>query len=54
VAFFFTESGAPGAHHVAIYVGGGKILQAPRTDENVRFGTISEFAGQTMTVRRLG
>lgn len=51
---FFTESGASAPHHVAIYIGGGKILQAPRTGENVRFGTISEFAGQTMTVRRLG
>jgi hypothetical protein len=48
-----SPSRALGAHHVAIY-GGGKILQTPRTDENVRFGTISEFAGQTMTVRRLG
>ena len=54
MAFFFIEPGAPGPHHVAIYVGDGKILQAPRTGENVRFGTISEFAGQTMTVQRLG
>lgn len=51
---FFTEPGASTPHHVAIYVGDGKILQAPRTGENVRYGTISEFAGQTMTVRRLG
>ncbi|MFT4083941.1 MAG: C40 family peptidase [Nocardioides sp.] len=51
---FFTESGASEPHHVAIYVGDGKILQAPRTGENVRYGTVSEFAGQTMTVRRLG
>ena len=51
---FFTEPGASAPHHVAIYIGDGKILQAPRTGENVRYGTISEFAGQTMTVRRLG
>lgn len=51
---FFTMPGASAPHHVAIYVGGDKILQAPRTGENVRLGTVSEFAGQTMTVRRLG
>lgn len=51
---FFTEPGASEPHHVAIYIGDGKILQAPRTGENVRYGTVTEFAGQTMTVRRLG
>lgn len=51
---FFTYPGATAPHHVAVYVGDGKILQAPRTGENVRFGTISEFDGQIMTVRRLG
>ena len=51
---FFTHPGASAPHHVAIYVGDGKILQAPRTGENVRYGTVSEFAGETMTVRRLG
>ncbi|GAC1383941.1 MAG: C40 family peptidase [Marmoricola sp.] len=51
---FFTEPGASAPHHVAIYTGDGKILQAPRTGENVRYGTVSEFAGQIMTVRRLG
>ncbi|MFT4264103.1 MAG: C40 family peptidase [Nocardioides sp.] len=50
---FFIEPGASAPHHVAIYVGDGKILQAPRTGQNVRFGTTSEFAGQTMRVRRL-
>jgi cell wall-associated NlpC family hydrolase len=51
---FFSYRGAGGPHHVAIYVGGDKILQAPRTGEDVRYGTIGEFAGQVMTVRRLG
>jgi hypothetical protein len=50
---FFSYPGANGPHHVAIYIGGDRILQAPRTGESVRYGTISEFAGQTMTVRRL-
>jgi cell wall-associated NlpC family hydrolase len=51
---FFSYPGAGSPHHVAIYVGGDKILQAPRTGEQVRYGTISEFAGEVMTVRRLG
>ncbi len=50
---FFSYRGAGGPHHVAIYIGGDKILQAPRTGEDVRYGTIGEFAGQDMTVRRL-
>ncbi|WP_310964118.1 C40 family peptidase [Nocardioides terrisoli] len=50
---FFSYPGASGPHHVAIYVGGEKILQAPHTGEAVRYGTIGEFAGEVMTVRRL-
>lgn len=51
---FFNHPGSSAPHHVAIYVGDGKILQAPHTGDNVRFGTVSEFVGETMTVRRLG
>ncbi|WP_460599467.1 C40 family peptidase [Flexivirga lutea] len=51
---FFSYPGADGPHHVAIYVGGDRILQAPRTGDVVRYGTIGEFAGEVMTVRRLG
>ncbi|GGO85039.1 lipoprotein [Nocardioides phosphati] len=51
---FFVHPGSSAPHHVAIYVGDGKILQAPHTGDNVRFGSLSEFAGETMTVRRLG
>jgi hypothetical protein len=51
---FFSYPGAGGPHHVAIYVGGDKILHAPHTGDVVRYGTIGEFAGQVMTVRRLG
>lgn len=50
---FSTPPGASVPDHVAIYVGGDQIIQAPKTGENVRFGTIAEFAGDTMTVRRL-
>ncbi|MGZ6583138.1 MAG: C40 family peptidase [Solirubrobacteraceae bacterium] len=51
---FFGYPGASGPHHVAIYIGGDRILQAPHTGDVVRYGTVGEFAGQTMTVRRLG
>lgn len=50
---FFSYPGAGGPHHVAIYVGGDRILHAPRTGDVVRYGTIDEFAGEVMTVRRL-
>jgi cell wall-associated NlpC family hydrolase len=50
---FFTYPGTGTPHHVAIYVGGDRILQAPRTGEDVRFGAIAEFAGQLATARRL-
>ncbi|WP_244928518.1 C40 family peptidase [Nocardioides sp. W7] len=50
---FFSYPGARRPHHVTIYVGGDKILHAPRTGDHVRYGTISEFAGEIMTVRRL-
>jgi len=51
---FFSYSADGGPHHVAIYVGGDRILHAPRTGDVVRYGTIGEFAGEVMTVRRLG
>lgn len=50
---FFTHPSASAPHHVAIYIGGARILQAPRTGENVRYGSVAEFAGEVMTVRRL-
>ncbi len=51
---FFSYPGASGPHHVAIYVGDDRILHAPRTGDVVRYGTVGEFAGEVMTVRRLG
>lgn len=50
---FFSYPGAGRPHHVAIYVGGDRILQAPRTGDVVRYGTIGEFLGQATTIRRL-
>ena len=51
---FFSYPGAGGRHHVAIYIGGDRILHAPRTGDVVRYGTIDKFAGEVMSVRRLG
>lgn len=51
---FFTHPRSSAPHHVAIYLGADRILQAPRTGQNVGYGTIAEFSGEVMTVRRLG
>ena len=40
-------------HHVVIYLDGDRILQAAETGQNVGHGTLSEFPGQTATVRRI-
>ncbi|TXJ83294.1 hypothetical protein E2C11_07410 [Streptomyces lavendulae] len=40
--------------HVAIYYGGGKIMEAPRPGRNVRIAPLSEYDGMTQTVRRFG
>ena len=50
---FYTYPGASVPHHVVIYLGGDRILEAPQTGENVRYGTLSEFPGQTATVRQI-
>lgn len=50
---FFSYPGAGHPHHVAIYLGGDRILQAPHTGDVVRYGTLGEFSGQVMTVRRI-
>jgi cell wall-associated NlpC family hydrolase len=51
---FYTYPGETVPHHVVIYLGGDRIVQAPETGQNVGYGTLSEFAGQIATVRRLG
>ena len=50
---FYTYPGDAVPHHVVIYLGGDKILQAPETGQNVGYGTLSEFPGQTATVRSI-
>lgn len=50
---FYTYPGQSAPHHVVIYLGGDKILQAPETGQNVGYGTLSEFPDQTATVRRV-
>ena len=50
---FYTYPGQSVPHHVVIYLGGNRIVQAPQTGENVRYGTLSEFGDEITTVRRL-
>jgi len=40
-------------HHVVIYLA-ASASSKPRRGQNVGYGTLSEFAGQIATVRRLG
>ncbi len=49
----YTYPGETVPHHVVIYLGSDTILEAPQTGENVRYGTLSEFPGQTARVRRI-
>ncbi|MCW2712370.1 MAG: NlpC/P60 family protein, partial [Marmoricola sp.] len=38
---FWSYDGTPGAiHHVALYLGGGQFIEAPRTGLNVRYNSI--------------
>ena len=50
---FYTYPGDTVPHHVVVYLGGDKILQAPETGQNVGYGALSESPGQTATVRRI-
>lgn len=50
---FYTYPGETVPHHVVIYLGGDRILQAPETGQDVGYGALSEFPGQTATVRRI-
>lgn len=51
---FLTYPHASQPHHVVIYLGGGRILQAPQTGEDVGYGRLSDFGDEITTVRRLG
>lgn len=50
---FYSYPGESVPHHVVIYLGGNTILQAPETGQDVGYGTLSEFASQIPTVRRI-
>lgn len=42
----------PYAGHVVMYIGGGKIVEAPRTGENVRTASVNEY-GRYVAIRRI-
>ena len=50
---FYTYPGHSVPHHVVIHLGGDQILLAPETGQNVGYGTLSGFTGQTASVRRI-
>lgn len=51
---FYSYPGASVPHHVVIYLGGNRILQAPQTGENIGYGALSDFGDEIATVRHLG
>ncbi|WP_338931398.1 C40 family peptidase [Streptomyces netropsis] len=44
LVFWSTNGKASGVHHVAIYLGGGKYLEAPRPGKKVRISTFSYYS----------
>jgi cell wall-associated NlpC family hydrolase len=40
--------------HIVIYLGGGMIVEAPRTGENVKIAPLTDFGNDVMTIRRFG
>lgn len=51
LVLFDNNPNRPGADHVGIYLGGGKMLQAPRTGKNIEVVTVD--LGKAMTIRRV-
>jgi cell wall-associated NlpC family hydrolase len=49
----YTYPSETASHHIVIYLGGDRIFQAPETGQDVGYGTLSMFTGQTATVRRI-
>ena len=40
---FFGRGARANIHHVAIYIGGGRVLHAPHTGSSVRIDPLSHF-----------
>ena len=55
LVFFDTESSHKGADHVGMYIGGGKMIDAPRTGKNVEIVDITKgyYADRFMGGRRI-
>ena len=55
LVFFDTEPGHKGADHVGMYIGGGRMIDAPRTGKNVEIVDITQgyYADRFMGGRRM-
>ena len=55
IILFSSNGKASGVHHVGIYVGGGRMVHAPRTGETVKVVNITSgyYNNQYYTARRL-
>ncbi|MFE2553059.1 C40 family peptidase [Streptomyces sp. NPDC059355] len=43
LVFWSSDGRASGIHHVAVYLGGGRYLEAPRPGRNVRISSFSDY-----------
>lgn len=50
---WMVRNGGPGGGHMAMYVGNGQAIVAPRTGERVRYQSASDFTGEGWDVRRV-
>lgn len=49
----FKKPGASNYHHVALYAGNGRILHASWYGTPLGYGTLADFPGETMVVKRI-
>ena len=52
LVFFATDNGAGTVHHVAIYAGGGRIIESPHTGASVRVVSLAPRMGEFAGARR--
>ncbi|MFF3554614.1 NlpC/P60 family protein [Streptomyces tsukubensis] len=50
----FTRPGPAGPEHVALYLGGNQVIDAPRTGKRVQITPLSQWTADIIAIRRIG